>query len=110
MHGFSCLKTTLSRREFLKNIFIAGGMITLNTTSELSPSFAASKYTKDPSCTLYRALNGSPEDNLIKVISSMAPFDYSNHTCDNCFRICQNGGANIDQIHTKLNFKKILKV
>lgn len=50
------------------------------------------------------------KDNLIKVISSMAPFDYTNHTCDNCFRICQNGGANMDQIHTKLNFKKILKV
>lgn len=49
------------------------------------------------------------EKNLISVIGDIAPFDYNNNVCDNCFRICQNGGVNMSQVYNKMKLKKKLK-
>ncbi|OEU84090.1 MAG: hypothetical protein BA873_07930 [Desulfobulbaceae bacterium C00003063] len=59
-----------SRREFLRKIIVAGGMLAFQPQA-LADVHAHRKHTKDPSCTLYRALNGSPAMNLAKVIEMM---------------------------------------
>ena len=48
------------------------------------------------------------KDNLKKAISDISPFDYSNYTCDSCFRICQNGGVHMGQIQNRIRLKKKL--
>jgi hypothetical protein len=55
-----------SRRNFLKKLIILGGMITIR--SEAGAAVPVRKPLKEPLCTLFRSVNGSPEDNLRKVI------------------------------------------
>lgn len=56
-----------SRREFLKKIIITGGLLTIKPES-----FAEASSPRRPmekaACTLYRAVNGTPDENLRKVI------------------------------------------
>ena len=59
-----------SRREFLRKIIVAGGIFALRPQA-LADMPAPCKYTKDPSCTIYRGTNGSPAMNLAKVIEMM---------------------------------------
>jgi len=59
-----------SRREFLKKTIIAIGAISLySLLSNDTPAY--SKVTERADCTLYRAVNGSPDKNLKKIIELM---------------------------------------
>ena len=59
-----------SRREFLRKMIAAAGMLALrrNAWSDAPPM---RKYAENPTCTLYRAVNGKPAANLAKVIEMM---------------------------------------
>lgn len=55
-----------SRRDFLKTMFVTGGL--LITPPKVSASFIQSKVSQNPSEKIYRAVNGTPEQNLKKII------------------------------------------
>jgi hypothetical protein len=59
-----------SRRQFLKQILVAGGLLALQNKSMLKAS-AAGKMTEDAQSLIYRATNGSPHENLAKVVDLM---------------------------------------
>jgi hypothetical protein len=54
-----------TRRRFIKKIIILGGMMASGGSLAAA---AQRKKTANPICTLYRAINGSPEENIQKVI------------------------------------------
>lgn len=56
-----------SRREFLRKILVAGSMLAFSTKS-FAKSMPVKKKTEEVRCTLYRALNGTPQENLHKVV------------------------------------------
>jgi hypothetical protein len=56
-----------TRREFLKNVIIAGGMLTFNSKA-FSEKTAMNKNTGNATETLYRAVNGTPAMNLTKIV------------------------------------------
>ncbi|OGL43442.1 MAG: hypothetical protein A2W05_00420 [Candidatus Schekmanbacteria bacterium RBG_16_38_10] len=60
-----------SRREFLKKFLIVGGMLNFKTEVFALPPKPERKVTKEPLCTLYRSVNGTPADNITKVIEQM---------------------------------------
>jgi hypothetical protein len=62
-----------SRREFLKKMIIAGGVLALGPKALADTPMH--KITKDTFCTLYRSVNGTPENNTIKVIEMMGGID-----------------------------------
>ena len=59
-----------SRRQFLRKIIMTGGILALER-DVLGEVQAPRKQTGNPSCTLYRAVNGPPSMNLAKVIEMM---------------------------------------
>jgi hypothetical protein len=58
-----------SRRDFLKTIFVTGGLLT--TSLKVSGSQTQRKESQNSLETIYRAVNGTPADNLTKVIELM---------------------------------------
>ena len=60
-----------SRREFLKKILIVGGMLNFKTEVLARASTPVRKSIKEPLCTLYRSVNGTPASNITKVIEQM---------------------------------------
>ena len=56
-----------SRREFWRKIFVAGSMLSFSTKS-FAKSMPVKKKTEEVRCTLYRAINGTPQENLYKVV------------------------------------------
>jgi hypothetical protein len=56
-----------SRREFIKKSIMAMSAISLYTLF-FNETLAFSKVTERADCTLYRAVNGTPDKNLIKII------------------------------------------
>ena len=60
-----------SRREFLKKILIVGGAINVKTKVLVRSSTPVRKSIKEPFCTLYRSINGTPASNIAKVIEQM---------------------------------------
>ena len=59
-----------SRREFLKKIVMAGGAVALGQKSFAKPLPLREKADEVRS-TVYRAVNGMPDENLVKVIEMM---------------------------------------
>jgi hypothetical protein len=59
-----------SRRQFLSRIIMTPGALALGPEG-LIDVLVPREYSEDPSCTLYRAVNGSPRMNLSKVIEIM---------------------------------------
>jgi hypothetical protein len=57
-----------TRREFLRNIIIAGGMLSFNSKAFSSDKSPMHKHTENASQIIYRAVNGTPAENLTKVI------------------------------------------
>ena len=60
-----------TRREFLKNLIIAGGMLSFNTKAFSSAKSPMHKNTENASQILYRAVNGTSAQNIIKIIELM---------------------------------------
>jgi len=60
-----------TRREFLRNIVVAGGMVTFNTKAFCFDRPPTQKLTENASRILYRAVNGTPAENIIKIIEMM---------------------------------------
>jgi hypothetical protein len=60
-----------SRREFLRKMIAAGGMLALGRDAWSDAPPPMRKYAENPTCTLYRAVNGKPATNLAKVIEMM---------------------------------------
>jgi len=63
------LLTAFSRRNFLKSVAAFGGM--LITAPKISAHLSQSEPTPRHQETIYRAVNGSPEQNLLKVVELM---------------------------------------
>ena len=56
-----------TRREFLKKMVVAGGVMAFGGRFFGKVAFAG-KQTDNPFCTLFRAVNGRPDENMTKVI------------------------------------------
>lgn len=61
-----------SRREFLKKGVLVWGTIAFGSKVMANePNNKTVKITKESSCSLYRSVNGTPEDNIVKAIDMM---------------------------------------
>ena len=59
-----------TRRSFFKKLIMAGGILSLGPVAFVTSPLHRKK-TEEVRCTLYRAVNGPPDTNLIKVIELM---------------------------------------
>ncbi|MFV1975187.1 MAG: hypothetical protein ACC651_05525, partial [Candidatus Scalindua sp.] len=58
-----------TRRGFLRKIIMIGGMVALG--SRALADMPVHRNTGKPLCILYRAVNGTPDRNLVKVMEMM---------------------------------------
>jgi hypothetical protein len=60
-----------TRREFLRKLIVTGEMLTFNTRTSSSDKPPMREKTENASQTLYRAVNGTPVQNIAKIIDMM---------------------------------------
>jgi len=61
---------TATRRDFLKTLVATGGMLTLNSKA-FSEKSQIQKHTENTSQVVYRAVNGTPSQNIAEIIEMM---------------------------------------
>jgi len=60
-----------TRRGVLKKILVGGGMLSAMPDALLAKTVVRKKQFEKPVCTLFRSVNGTPQENIVKVVEIM---------------------------------------